>query len=259
MPVPSRPTARVAVVTGAGTGLGAAIARALADDGADLLLHFRSHAAEVERVAAECRRPGRRVELEQADFAADPGLAASVVDAAAARLGRVDVLVNNAALTSPLEPFETMSRQLFEETLDVNVVAPFLATQAAARHMVAQGGGGRIVNIGSVHARQSAPSHTAYETSKGALAALTFSTAVALGEHGITVNCVAPGAVVVERYAEADWDEDWYVSRTPVGRMGRPEDIGSMVRYLASAEAGFITGETITVDGGMTRRMPLVK
>jgi 3-oxoacyl-[acyl-carrier protein] reductase len=253
------PSARVAVVTGAGTGLGSAIARALAEDGLDLLLHYRSHAAQVDAVADGCRRLGRRVELEQADFGADPGSAAGVVDAAASRLGRVDVLVNNAALTSPLETLETMSRALFEETLDVNVVAPFLATQAAARHMVAQGQGGRIVNIGSVHGRQSAPAHTAYETSKGALHALTFSTAVALGAHGITVNCVAPGAVVVERYAEADWDEAWYVSRTPVGRMGRPEDISSTVRFLASEEASFITGETIYVDGGMTRRMPLVK
>jgi 3-oxoacyl-[acyl-carrier protein] reductase len=250
---------RVAVVTGAGTGLGAAIARALAEDGADLLLHYRSHAVQIEAVADDCRRLGRRVEVEQADFAADPGAAASVVDAAAARLGRVDVLVNNAALTDPLAPFEEMSRELFEETIDVNVVAPFLASQAAARHMVAQGGGGRIINIGSVHGRQSAPAHTAYETSKGALDALTFSAAVALGAHGITVNCVAPGAVVVERYADVEWDEAWYVSRTPVGRMGRPADISSLVRYLASDEAGFITGETIYVDGGMTRRMPLVK
>jgi NAD(P)-dependent dehydrogenase (short-subunit alcohol dehydrogenase family) len=252
-------TDRVAVVTGAGTGLGAAIARALAQDGADLLLHYRSHPTEAEAVADRCRGIGRRVELEQADFAADPASAAGVVDAAAARLGRVDVLVNNAALTDRLAPFEEMPRELLEETLDVNVVAPFLATQAAARHMVAQGDGGRIINIGSVHGRQSAPAHTAYETSKGAIDALTFSTAVALGGHGITVNCVAPGAVVVERYGDVEWDEDWYVSRTPVGRMGRPEDIGSIVRYLASPEAGFITGETIYVDGGMTRRMPLVR
>ena len=251
--------ARVAVVTGAGTGLGAAIAHALAEDGADLLLHYRSHTDQAEAVAAACRRLGRRAELEQADFAADPATAAGVVDAAAERLGRVDVLVNNAALTDRLAPLDDMTRELFEETLDVNVVAPFLATQAAARHMVAQGDGGRIINIGSVHGRQSAPAHTAYETSKGALDALTFSAAVALGPHRITVNCVAPGAVLVERYRDVDWDEAWYLSRTPVGRMGRPEDISSIVRYLASAEAGFITGETIYVDGGMTRRMPLVR
>jgi 3-oxoacyl-[acyl-carrier protein] reductase len=249
---------RVAVVTGAGTGLGSAIARELAAAGADLALHYRSHAGPAEELAAACRAMGRRVTLEPADFAADPAGAARVVDVAAERLGGVDVLVNNAGMTSGLAPLEAMSRDLFEEMLRVNVTAPFLATQAAARHMAAAGRG-RIVNIGSVHGRQSAPSHTAYEVSKGAIHALTFSTAVALGSQGITVNCVAPGAIVVERYAEADWDEAWYVSRTPVGRMGHPQDIATIVRFLASDASGFITGETIYVDGGMTRRMPLVR
>lgn len=250
---------RVAVVTGAGTGLGSAIARELASAGADLLLHYRTHAASLDAVAADCRALGRRVVVAQGDFAADPGSAAAIVDAAAEQLGRVDILVNNAALTTRLQPVLEMDRALFEETLAVNVTAPFLAAQAAARHMVAQGTGGRIVNIGSVHGRQSAPSHTAYETSKGAIDALTFSMAVALGGNGITVNCVAPGVIVVERYEGSGWDPEWFISRTPVGRNGRPEDIAAMVRFLCTDEAGFVTGETITVDGGMTRRMPLVK
>jgi len=252
-------TGRVAVVTGAGTGLGTAIARALAEAGADLLLHYRSSAASLDGIAADCRALGRRVDTEQADFAADPGLAARVVDAAVERLGRIDILVNNAAVTTKMAPFESLGRELFEETLAVNVTAPFLASQAAARHMAAAGRGGRIVNIGSVHARQSAPGAAAYETSKGGILALTAASAVSLGQYGITVNCVAPGAVVVERYDDLDWDEAWYVGRTPVGRMGRPEDIAATVRFLASDEAGFISGETIYVDGGMTRRMSLVR
>lgn len=250
---------RVAVVTGAGTGLGSAIARELATAGADLMLHYRSHAASVDAVAGDCRALGRRVAVAQGDFAADPGDAAAVVDAAAEQLGRVDILVNNAANTSDLEPVLEMRRGVFEGTLAVNVTAPFLAAQAAARRMVAQGTGGRIVNIGSVHGRQSAPRHTAYETSKGAIDALTFSMAVALGGNGITVNCVAPGAIVVERYEGSGWDPDWFISRTPVGRNGRPEDVAAVVRFLCTDEAGFVTGETIYVDGGMTRRMPLVK
>lgn len=252
-------TGRAAVVTGAGTGLGSAIARELATAGADLLLHYREHAGPAERLAGELRALGRRAELAAADFAADPAGAAGVVEAAVERLGRVDILVNNAGDTSAMAPLETMPRELFDSVLRVNVEAPFMATQAAARHMIAQGRGGRIINIGSVHGIQSAPEHTAYEVSKGALHALTFSTAVSLGRHGITVNCVAPGAIVVERYADADWDEEWFISRTPVGRNGRPEDIATMVRHLASEEAGFITGQIIVIDGGMTRRMPLVR
>ncbi|MFN8622856.1 MAG: SDR family oxidoreductase [Chloroflexota bacterium] len=251
-------TGRVAIVTGAGTGLGTAIAGALGDAGADLLLHYRSHAGATEALADRLRAAGRRVHLAQADFSADAGAAAGLVDVAVERLGRADILVNNAANTMHLAPLETMPRSLFEETLDINVVAPFLATQALARHLMAAGRPGRVINIGSVHARQSAPQHTAYEVSKGAISALTFSSAVALAPHGITVNCVAPGAVVVERYGEG-WDRDWYVSRTPVGRMGEPADIASLVVYLAGDDTGFLTGETIYVDGGMTRRMGLVK
>lgn len=253
------PRGRVALVTGAGTGLGAAIAEALARDGADLALHYRGHEASVGQTAAVCRALGARVETLQADFSLDPGLAADLVDDAVARLGRLDVLVNNAAVTTRSEPLLEHSRELFEQVLTVNVMAPFLASQACARHLVAAGRGGRIVNIGSVHGRQSAEGWTAYETSKGAIEALTMSLAIALGPHAITVNCVAPGFVVVERYADMDLDYAWAVSRLPVGRSGVPADIAESVRFLASAEAGFITGETLVVDGGMTRRMALAK
>jgi 3-oxoacyl-[acyl-carrier protein] reductase len=230
----------------------------MAASGANLMLHYRSHADSLEAVARDCRSLGRDVDVRQADFAADPAEAAAVVDAAAEHFGRVDILVSNAAVTTVAEPLLSFERDTFEQVLDVNVVAPFLATQAAARHMAAAGYG-RIINIGSVHARQSAPGYSAYEASKGAITALTASTAVDLGAHGITANCVAPGAVVVERYDDIAWDEDWMVSRTPAGRMGRPDDIASMVCYLASEAAGFISGETIYVDGGMTRRMSLVR
>ena len=249
---------RVAVVTGAGTGLGAATSRMLAAAGADLMLHYRSHADWLEAVVSDVRASGRRVEVVQADLAADGGAAARIVDTAAERLGRVDILVNNAAVTTQSAPVAGLERPALEEVLDVNVVAPFLAAQAAAPHM-RRVGAGRIINIGSVHAIQSAPGMAAYEASKGAITALTQSLAIELGPLGITANCVAPGAVVVERYADADIDEDWYIARTPVGRMGEPDDIASTICFLASDQAGFITGETIVVDGGMTRRMPLVK
>jgi NAD(P)-dependent dehydrogenase (short-subunit alcohol dehydrogenase family) len=251
-------TGRVAVVTGAATGLGAATARMLAGAGADLVLHYRSHADWLDVVVADVRAAGRRVEIVQADFAADGGAAARVVETAAERLGRVDILVNNAAVTNQAASVANLERAALTEVLDVNVTAPFLAAQAAAPHM-ASIGTGRIINIGSVHAIQSAPGMAAYEASKGAITALTASLAIELGAQGITVNCVAPGAVVVERYADLGLDEDWYISRTPVGRMGEPDDIASTICFLASDQASFISGETIVVDGGMTRRMGLMK
>jgi NAD(P)-dependent dehydrogenase (short-subunit alcohol dehydrogenase family) len=251
---------KVAVVTGAATGLGAAIASRLAERGADAYLHYRTPRPKLDELVTRCERLGRRVAAASADFAADPGHAARIVDEAVARLGRVDILVNNAAVTTKAERLETHSRELFEEMLAVNVTAAFLATQAAANHMIRRGAGGRIINISSVHAFVSAPGMVAYETSKGALNALTVASAVALGQHGITVNAIAPGAIRVERYeALAGFDEAWYTSRIPIGRLGQPEDIASLVAYLASDEASYITGETIVVDGGMIRRMALVK
>jgi 3-oxoacyl-[acyl-carrier protein] reductase len=249
---------KVACITGAGTGLGARTARYLADAGADIAIHHFGAREQAESVANACRAVGRRAEVVLADFALDPGSAAEFVDESVRRLGRVDVLVNNAGVTTKKEPFETHSRALFEEIMAVNVTAAFLASQAAARHMIERGEGGRIINIGSVHARTSAPQRTAYETSKGALHALTFSTAVALGKYGITVNCVAPGAIQVETNVGA-FDQDWYVSRTPVGRLGDAADVAAAVLFLAGGDASFITGETLYVDGGMTRRMALVK
>lgn len=249
---------KVACITGAGTGLGARTAQHLAAAGADIALHHFGAREQADRVADACRALGRRAEVVIADFALDPGSAAVFVDESVHRLGRVDVLVNNAGVTSKKAPFETHSRALFEEIMAVNVTAPFLASQAAARHMIERGEGGRIINIGSVHARMSAPQRTAYETSKGALHALTFSTAVALGQYGITVNCVAPGAIQVDTNVGA-FDLGWYVSRTPVGRLGVAADVAAAVLFLASPDASFITGETLFVDGGMTRRMALVK
>lgn len=251
--------ARVAVVTGAGTGIGAGIATALAAAGWDLLLHYRTSSDSAQDVAAQCRAAGRRVELERGDFAADPASAAAVVEAAVERFGQIDLLVNNAAVTDGNGPFDALTRARFEAILAGNLVAPFLATQAAGRHMIAAGRGGRVINIGSVHARMSVPGYAAYEASKAGIVSLTASSAIALAGHGITVNCVAPGSIVVERYGTADWDREWIESRTPVGRLGTPNDIAAIVVFLASHAAGFINGETIYVDGGMTRRMPLAR
>lgn len=251
---------QVAVVTGAATGIGAAIAERLAEEGADLFLQYHTRRGALDALVERCRDQGRRAEVTRADFARDPGEAAQVIRDAIASLGRADILVNNAAVTTKNQAFPTHDRRLFEEILSVNVMAVFLASQALASHLIERRAKGRIINISSVHSRMSAPGNVAYETSKGAINALTFATAIALGPYGITVNAVAPGAIWVERYADLpNFDEAWYRSRIPLGRLGSVNDIAGVVTFLASDEADYITGETIYVDGGLTRRMPLVR
>jgi NAD(P)-dependent dehydrogenase (short-subunit alcohol dehydrogenase family) len=248
---------RNAIVTGGGGGIGKAIALAFARAGANVAV-VDIRGSEARLVAADIVRAGGKAHAVQCDVA-DSGSVKGMIEQVVAALGSIDILVNNAGVTTKRAPFLTHSHALFEEILAVNVTAAFLATQAAARRMIAQGGWGRVINIGSVHARASAPERVAYEVSKGAILALTFSSAAELGKQGITVNCVAPGVIVVERYVDFNFDLEWYLGRHPVGRLGTPADIAAAVVFLASDDAGFVTGETLFVDGGMTRRMALVK
>jgi NAD(P)-dependent dehydrogenase (short-subunit alcohol dehydrogenase family) len=248
-------TGKVAVVTGAGSGLGLQTAVRLAQQGADLFLHYRTKRPRMAEAMAEMRQSGRQVEALSADFAADPGLAAQVVQSAIARFGKVDILVNNAAVVLKREVLEDYPRDLFEEYLAVNVTSVFLALQAAARHMIERGAGGRIINLSSILSRVTTEDFVGYAAAKGAINSLTYSAAVRLGKHGITVNAVAPGAIQVERSARhTDAELASWFRRIPMGRMGRADDIASLITFLASDEASYITGEVITVDGGVTRR-----
>lgn len=247
---------KVAVVSGAGSGIGLGTARRLALQGADLFLHYRTFRPQMDKVVSEIRDSGRRVETVAADFASDPGLAAAVVEEAVSRYGRVDILVNNAAVVLKHAFLEECSRELFEEHMAVNVTAVFLALQTAARHMVARGQGGRIINISSIQARVTSERDPSYTAAKGAVESLTYAAAVRLGRHGITVNAVAPGAIEVEHSVlDTSIDRTIQIGKTPMGRLGNAEDIAALIAYLAGDEASYITGEVVTVDGGVTRRL----
>ncbi|MHB1134098.1 MAG: SDR family NAD(P)-dependent oxidoreductase [Chloroflexota bacterium] len=252
-------TGKIAVITGAGSGIGLGTAKRLAEQGADLFLHYRTPRPQMEEAVAAIRAAGRRVETMSADFAPDPGRAAQVVEEALARLGRVDILVNNAAVVTKRQVLEDYPRELFEEHMAVNVTAVFLALQAAARHMIARGGGGRIINLSSVHARITSEDLSGYAAAKGAINALTYSAAVRLGPHGITVNAVAPGAIEVEHFAlNKTIDRTVQLQKTPMRRLGRPDDIAALIAFLAGDESSYISGEVIYVDGAVTRRMSFI-
>jgi NAD(P)-dependent dehydrogenase (short-subunit alcohol dehydrogenase family) len=241
---------RVAVVSGAGSGLGRGIAARFGEAGAAVVVHYRRSAAGAEDVVRRIRDAGGRAAAVQADLTAGDG-ATRLVGGAVEAFGRADVLVNNAG-AYPLAGILEMTAGQWDEVMDANLRATFLCTQAAARRMVAQGGGGAIVNVTSIEAESPNPAHSHYNAAKAGVAMYTRAAALELAPHGIRVNAVAPGLIWREGIEEA-WPEG--VARwrraAPLGRLGTPEDVADACLFLASPAARWITGTSLTVDGGV--------
>ncbi|MGW3142752.1 SDR family oxidoreductase [Streptomyces sp. NPDC001139] len=251
---PSAP-ARVAVVTGSDSGIGRATAVRLARDGLDVGITFHTDHEGAEETAEEVRALGRRAEVARLDLTALPG-AADTVDDLAGRLGRLDVLVNNAG-TGTMTPFLDLELDTVREVLDVDLIGPFLCGQRAARHMIRQGDGGRIVNVTSVHEHQPRVGAAPYCAAKGGLGLLTQVMALELAEHGITVNAVAPGEIATPMTGQEDGDVH-AESRPgiPLGRPGDAREVAAVIAFLAGPDASYVTGASWSVDGGMLRMGP---
>jgi NAD(P)-dependent dehydrogenase (short-subunit alcohol dehydrogenase family) len=234
-----------AIVTGAARGLGAGIAERLERDGADVVGIDAARGATL-----------------QADVA-DEGQVDRAVAAAVERLGGLDLLVNCAGIGGPGSPVTDTPVEAFRRTLEVNLVGAFLMARAGARVMIAQGEGGAIVNLGSMFGQRAVPFGAAYCASKGGIALLTQSLALELAPHRITVNTVAPGNMATEmhfddlheraRRAGTSFEVELERARAevPLGRHGTGEDVGGAVAWLASADAAYVTGQTISVNGGV--------
>ncbi|MEM9580276.1 MAG: SDR family oxidoreductase [Pseudomonadota bacterium] len=237
---------KVALVTGGRSGIGAAIARALAEQGV--------------RVITAQRGADQMQECIEADFL-DPDSPAAVIGEVIARAGRLDMLVNNAGLMREGTVLET-SLQDWAETLQVNLTAPFLLIRAALPHLIAYAGS--IVNIGSIEGLGSNPRHPAYCASKGGLHALTRAVAVDHGPEGVRCNAIAPGWIDTDlntAFIESLGDPAAFRAAIggihPVGRTGSPGEVAALARWLLSDEATFVTGQVWTVDGGRMSKLSL--
>jgi NAD(P)-dependent dehydrogenase (short-subunit alcohol dehydrogenase family) len=241
---------RRAIVTGAARGIGLACVRRLAEDGAAVLLVDLDHEAG-EAAAAQLAAEGFQVTFFAADVARAEA-ASEVVDSCIARFGGVDILVNNAGI-APRADFFEVSAQDFDRVMAINLRAPFLLTQAAARRMRKQGSGGAVINVSSINAVLNGPESLGYCVSKGGLNQLTRNCAIALAPYGIRVNAVGPGTIVTEMAASFGLTGEGArapLERTPMGRLGQPEEIAAVAAFLASDQASFVTCQTVYADGG---------
>jgi NAD(P)-dependent dehydrogenase (short-subunit alcohol dehydrogenase family) len=246
---------RVAIVTGAGRGIGREIALELARAGADVAINYYDEPERAHATVAELEALGVRA-LALAGDVGNGDDVRRVMDEAAEKLGALDILVNNAGVQT-WTPFLEVTESEWDFVIRTNLKGCFLCTQAAAKLMAR---GGAIVNIGSGCNKVPFPGLVAYTASKGGIEMLTKVAAVELAPRRIRVNCVAPGAIEVERTKlEGDDYAGTWGAITPLGRVGQPDDIARTVRFLASDDSAFITGQTIWVDGGLFTQPPWPK
>ena len=246
---------KVAIVTGAATGIGQAIAVRFAQEGAAVVIDYigppEAASATEQRIASF----GGRAIAVSSDVS-QPIQVQALVDRALEEFGRLDIVVNNAGIEKKIA-FVDYPLEEVRKILDVNLLGPFLVSQAAARQMIKQGQGGRIINVSSVHEELPMPLNAPYCVSKGGLRMLTRTIAVELAKDGITANNIGPGAIYTPIDADIQANpeaEKALLAAIPLSRWGKPEEVAGLAVFLASDEAAYVTGSTYFIDGGMLRQ-----
>jgi glucose 1-dehydrogenase len=241
-----------ALVTGSDQGIGQGIALRLAEEGANVVVSYRKNQEGAEETRGRIEGMGRRSAVIQADVGKSAD-ATRVVDEAVTALGSLDILVNNAGIEKNAS-FVDVTEADYRAVIEVNMSGPFFSTQAFARHRQKAAGPGRVINISSVHEELPFPHFTAYCMAKGGLKMMMRNLSIELAPLGITVNNVAPGAIETPINAKLLSDPkllEPLLNNIPLRRLGKPSDVGGVVAFLASADADYITGATIVVDGGL--------
>lgn len=248
---------KVAIVTGGNSGIGAAIVLALAKEGANIVIDYIAHPEATDELEKKVAALGDQAIGVKADVS-KVGDLQNLIDSAVKKFGRIDVMVNNAGIETRTSVLDTTEDQ-YEKVLEVNLKSAFFGTQIAAKQMIKQGGGGRVINITSVHEDWPMPGNIAYCLSKGGVRMLTRTAAVELAQHGILVVGVGPGAVATPINLSTMKDPklmEKLRNAIPLGRMAKPEEIANVVAFLASDKASYVTATTIFADGGMMLQSP---
>ena len=245
---------KVAVITGAATGIGQAIAVAFAEAGAAVVVDYVGDPSVAAETVSKINVLKGKALAAEADISS-PADVDSLIQKTIAAFGKLDIFVNNAGIEKKI-PFVEYPLSVWGKIIAVNLTGPFLCCQAAAKQMIQQGNGGRIINISSIHEDLPMPTNAPYCASKGGLRMLMRTIAVELAPHQITVNNIGPGAIFtpIDKDVESDQKlNDQILAEIPLGRWGKPEEVAQLAVYLASDAAAYVTGSTFFIDGGMLR------
>ncbi len=248
---------KVAVVTGGNSGIGAAIVLELAKQGANIVIDYISHEEATDALEKKVFALGDQAIGVNANVSKIADLQ-KLIDTTVQKFGRIDIMINNAGVETRTSILDTTEAD-YEKVLEINLKSAFFGTQIAAKQMIKQGGGGRIINITSVHEDWPMPGNIAYCLSKGGMRMLTRTAALELAKHGILVTGVGPGAVATPINLVTMKDPALMKrlnDAIPLGRMAKPEEIASVVAFLASNGASYMTGTTLFADGGMMHQSP---
>lgn len=243
---------KVALVTGSSQGIGQAIAVRLAEEGADIVIDYRSHPEGAQETLTKVEATGRKGIIVKADLGVVSDVRQMIAEGIK-QLGKLDILVNNAGLEKNADFWE-VTEEDYDGVINVNLKGVFFATQAIVQHLIETKRTGKIINISSVHEELPFPHFTSYCVSKGGVKMMMRNLAVELGSLGITINNVAPGAIETPINTKLMNDPEKLgalLQNIPLGRLGKPKDVASMVAFLASSDADYITGTTFFVDGGL--------